>query len=61
MSRYEEMFELVGQLGAQLREGYAAGQAALGAVRGEPPATATISALGGSAIGGSLAEALGRD
>ena len=31
MSRYEEMFELVGQLGAQLREGYAAGQAALGA------------------------------
>ena len=31
MSRYEEMFGLVGQLGAQLREGYAAGQAALGA------------------------------
>ena len=35
MSRYEEMFALVGQLGAQLREGYAAGQAALGPVRGE--------------------------
>ena len=33
MSRYEEMFALVGQLGAQLREGYAAGQAALGRAR----------------------------
>jgi glucose/mannose-6-phosphate isomerase len=62
MSRYEEMFALVGQLGAQLREGYAAGHAALGDARaGEPPSTATISALGGSAIGGSLAEALWRD
>ena len=30
MSLYEEMFGLVGQLGAQLREGHAAGQAALG-------------------------------
>ena len=61
MSRYEEMFELVGQMGTQLREGYAAGQAALGPVGSERPATATISALGGSAIGGSLAEALWRD
>ena len=61
VTRYEEMLGLVGQLGAQLREGYAAGQAALGAPQGEPPATATISALGGSAIGGSLAEALWRD
>jgi glucose/mannose-6-phosphate isomerase len=55
------MFGLVGQLGAQLREGHAAGQAALGAARSAPPASATISALGGSAIGGSLAEALWRD
>ena len=61
MSRYEEMFALVGQLGPQLREGYAAGHAALGAARAEPPSTATVSALGGSAIGGSLAEALWRD
>ena len=61
MSRYEEMFGLVGQLGAQLREGYAAGHAALGAARAERPATAMVSALGGSAIGGSLAEALWRD
>ncbi|HET6174161.1 MAG TPA: SIS domain-containing protein [Gaiellales bacterium] len=61
MSRYEEMFGLVGQLGSQLREGYAIGQAAFEGARPEPPATATISALGGSAIGGSLAEALWRD
>jgi glucose/mannose-6-phosphate isomerase len=61
MSRYEEMFGLVGQLGAQMRDGYSAGQAALGTPREAPPATATISALGGSAIGGSLAEALWRD
>ena len=61
MSRYEEMFALVGQLGAQMREGYATGQAALGPARAERPATATVSALGGSAIGGSLAEALWRD
>jgi glucose/mannose-6-phosphate isomerase len=61
VSRYEEMFDLIGQLGAQMRDGYAAGQAALGSSRSEPPATATISALGGSAIGGSLAEALWRD
>jgi glucose/mannose-6-phosphate isomerase len=61
MSRYEEMFGLVGQLGAQLREGHASGQAALGAARPGPPASVTISALGGSAIGGSLAEALWRD
>jgi glucose/mannose-6-phosphate isomerase len=61
MTRYEEMFELVGRLGAQLRDGYAAGQAALGAARAEAPSSATISALGGSAIGGSLAEALWRD
>ena len=61
MSLYEEMFGLVGRLGAQLREGHAAGEAALGAARGAAPASATISALGGSAIGGSLAEALWRD
>ncbi|HEY3613877.1 MAG TPA: SIS domain-containing protein [Gaiellales bacterium] len=61
MSLYEDMFGLVGQLGAQLREGHAAGEAALGAARAAPPASATISALGGSAIGGSLAEALWRD
>jgi glucose/mannose-6-phosphate isomerase len=61
VSRHEEMFGLVGRLGAQLREGYAAGQAALGGARAGPPSTATISALGGSAIGGSLAEALWRD
>ena len=61
MSLYEEMFGLVGQLGAQLREGHAAGQAALGAARPDPPLSVTISALGGSAIGGSLAEALWRD
>jgi glucose/mannose-6-phosphate isomerase len=61
LSRYEEMFGLVGQLGAQLREGYAAGHAALGAARAERPVTAVVSALGGSAIGGSLAEALWRD
>jgi glucose/mannose-6-phosphate isomerase len=61
LTRYEEMLGLVGQLGAQLREGYAAGQAALGALQSEAPATATISALGGSAIGGNLAEALWRD
>ena len=41
--------------------GHAAGQAALGAPRRGPPRSATISALGGSAIGGSLAEALWRD
>ena len=61
MSRYEEMFTLVGQLGGQLREGHATAQAALGAAEGTPPASATISALGGSAIGGSLAEGLWRD
>ena len=61
MSLYEEMFGLVGRLGAQLREGYAAGQAALGGAQGDVPASVTISALGGSAIGGSLAEALWRD
>jgi glucose/mannose-6-phosphate isomerase len=61
VSRYEEMFALVGQLGPQLREGYATGRAALGAARAEPPSAATVSALGGSAIGGSLAEALWRD
>jgi glucose/mannose-6-phosphate isomerase len=61
MTRYEEMFALVARLGAQLREGYAAGRAALGTAGAEPPATATVSALGGSAIGGSLAEALWRD
>jgi glucose/mannose-6-phosphate isomerase len=55
------MFTLVGQLGAQLREGHAAAQGALAAARGAPPVSATISALGGSAIGGSLAEALWRD
>jgi glucose/mannose-6-phosphate isomerase len=55
---YEAMFALVGQLGAQLRDGYAMGQAALGAAR---PKTVTISGLGGSAIGGNLAEALWRD
>jgi glucose/mannose-6-phosphate isomerase len=61
VSRYEEMFTLVGQLGEQLREGHAAAQAALGTARGAPPSSATISALGGSAIGGSLAEGLWRD
>jgi glucose/mannose-6-phosphate isomerase len=61
VSLYEDMFGLVGALGAQLREGHAAGEAALGGARGTPPASATISALGGSAIGGSLAEALWRD
>jgi glucose/mannose-6-phosphate isomerase len=61
MSLYEDMLGLVGQLGAQLRAGQAAGQEALGAPRPAPPASATISALGGSAIGGSLAEALWRD
>jgi glucose/mannose-6-phosphate isomerase len=61
LTRYEEMFGLVGQLGTQLHDGYAAGRAALGQVRAEAPSTATISALGGSAIGGSLAEALWRD
>jgi glucose/mannose-6-phosphate isomerase len=61
VSRYEEMFALVGQLGVQLREGYAAGHAALDGSPAESPRTATISALGGSAIGGSLAEALWRD
>jgi glucose/mannose-6-phosphate isomerase len=61
VSRYEEMFALVGQLGAQLREGYAAGRASLAGAPVEAPASATISALGGSAIGGSLAEALWRD
>jgi glucose/mannose-6-phosphate isomerase len=61
MNRYEEMFALVGQLGAQLREGHAAGQAALGPAHATPPASATVSALGGSAIGGSLVEALWRD
>jgi glucose/mannose-6-phosphate isomerase len=61
VSLYEEMFALVGRLGAQLREGHAAGEAALGTVRATPPASATVSALGGSAIGGSLAEALWRD
>ena len=61
MSRYEDMFGLVADLGAQLRSGHAAGEAALGAARAAPPASATISALGGSAIGGSLAEALWRD
>jgi glucose/mannose-6-phosphate isomerase len=61
VSLYEDMFGLVGRLGAQLREGHAAGEAALGGARGAPPASATISALGGSAIGGSLAEALWRD
>jgi glucose/mannose-6-phosphate isomerase len=61
MSLYEEMFGLVGRLGAQLREGHAAGGEALGAAGGAPPASVTISALGGSAIGGSLAEALWRD
>jgi glucose/mannose-6-phosphate isomerase len=61
MSRYEEMFGLVAQLGAQLRDGHAAGEAALGPGRTAPPRTATVSALGGSAIGGSLAEALWRD
>jgi glucose/mannose-6-phosphate isomerase len=55
------MFGLVGLLGTQLREGHAAGVAALGAGSGGAPASATISALGGSAIGGSLAEALWRD
>ena len=61
VSLYEDMFGLVGRLGAQLREGHAAGQAALGAARATPPASVTITALGGSAIGGSLAEALWRD
>jgi len=61
VSLYEEMFGLVGRLGAQLREGHAAGQAALGTERATPPASVTITALGGSAIGGSLAEALWRD
>ena len=61
MSLYEDMFGLVGKLGAQLREGHAAGVAALGDAREAPPASATITALGGSAIGGSLAEALWRD
>jgi glucose/mannose-6-phosphate isomerase len=61
VSRYEEMFLLVGRLGAQLRAGYADAQAALGVARTTPPASATISALGGSAIGGSLVEALWRD
>lgn len=61
MSLYEAMFGLVGQLGAQLREGHAAGHSALGAGRPGPPASVTICALGGSAIGGSLAEALWRD
>ena len=60
MTRYEEMFGLVGRLGAQLHDGYAAGTAALGRARAEAPSTATVSALGGSAIGGSLAEALWR-
>jgi glucose/mannose-6-phosphate isomerase len=61
VSRYEEMFALVGQLGAQLRAGQGAAQAALGGARSAPPSSATICALGGSAIGGSLAEALWRD
>jgi glucose/mannose-6-phosphate isomerase len=61
VSLYEDMFGLVGALGTQLREGHAAGAAELGAAAGGPPASATISALGGSAIGGSLAEALWRD
>jgi glucose/mannose-6-phosphate isomerase len=61
MSRYEEMFALVGQLGTQLRDGHAAAQAVLEPARAAPPQSATISALGGSAIGGSLAEALWRD
>jgi glucose/mannose-6-phosphate isomerase len=61
VSLYEDMFGLVGKLGAQLREGHAAGEAALADVRRPPPASATINALGGSAIGGSLAEALWRD
>ena len=61
MSLYEEMFGLVGRLGAQLREGHAAGQAALGGALATPPASVTVTALGGSAIGGSLAEALWRD
>ena len=61
MSLYEEMFGLVGRLGAQLREGHAAGQGALGGARATPPASVTVTALGGSAIGGSLAEALWRD
>jgi glucose/mannose-6-phosphate isomerase len=61
MSRYDEMFALVGELGAQMREGYAKGQSTLGAAPHEQPRTVTISALGGSAIGGSLAEALWRD
>jgi glucose/mannose-6-phosphate isomerase len=60
VSLYEEMFGLVGRLGAQLREGHAAGVAALGASRATRPASVTITALGGSAIGGSLAEALWR-
>ena len=41
MSRYEEMFTLVGQLGAQLREGYAAGHTRLGTAAVAPPSTAT--------------------
>jgi glucose/mannose-6-phosphate isomerase len=61
MSLYEDMFGLVGQLGTQLREGHAAGERELGAARTAPPASVTVSALGGSAIGGSLAEALWRD
>ena len=61
MSLYEDMFGLVGQLGTQLREGHAAGETALGVATAQPPASVTISALGGSAIGGSLAEALWRD
>ena len=61
MSLYEEMFGLVRQLGPQLRDGHAAGAAALGGARPAAPASVTICALGGSAIGGSLAEALWRD
>jgi glucose/mannose-6-phosphate isomerase len=61
VSLYDDMFGLVGALGTQLREGHAAGAAELGAAGGGLPASATISALGGSAIGGSLAEALWRD
>jgi glucose/mannose-6-phosphate isomerase len=61
MSLYEDMFGLVGQLGTQLRDGHAAGERTLGPAPIAPPASVTISALGGSAIGGSLAEALWRD
>ena len=61
MSRYEEMFALVGRLGTHLRDAHAAAQASLGATPSAPPLSATISALGGSAIGGSLAEAIWRE